>query len=846
MSSSDKWNCSRCTYENWPRALRCTLCGAGRAHPPAPLIEETEPRAVTPPPASAITQQHHQKQSVTYNGSNNATAVHGCTGSPSSNQNSSPDTPIPLSSLGSLSLSSPGPLGKWPCPKCTYLNWPKSARCVQCRGSRPGAALTKSGPPGSPATSSLPRSPSPPTRGSPEASTSNTITGATGLMHQQQQQPPQHNTLTTITSNATAITTTGTISTSTLSSPTNASNDLIGAGGDPGGGSGGSGQKWTCLMCTYANWPKSQRCVMCYTFRNANNNNNTNGITTPGSPQFGSSARASTPPVIIETSADSGEAGGSCENEEAELNNYLSTMRSSNRQQQLGKNNSISSADRLWLNACLGILEENFDPVLRYVESGKDIFRTLTNVDVQHLRALLLHHQQPGSLYIEPGLSLIYLCVKLQREDMLAHLLTALDNTGAVVPKRVPSEVCQETAADIRRHVAASFKQRKGTDFACYFVTDNVTFALPSEIEHLHPSVQKILFDELLDRDVQKELEEESPIINWSMECTQRLGSRLYALWNRSAGDCLLDSVLQATWGVFDRDNTLRRILADSLCDAAASLYPRWKEAEAWQANLNHYTLAEAQWQEDWAVLVSLASQPGAALEQLHIFTLAHVFRRPIIVYGVKCIKSFRGEDLGLARFEGIYLPLLWECPSFCWKSPIALGYTRGHFSALVPIEPPDMDVIARGGAHSTLHRQDDIIYLPLMSADRKLLPIHFLTEIEMGQEEELIREWLDFRVTESGLLVALQRLQPPMRRPSLVMQMLDEWLHLYRTLSVGKNATNARLNQLLSMAAERNERHNLSCPGGQGGLGGATQQQQNPQRQKQRISEDEQVSESE
>jgi len=44
-----------------------------------------------------------------------------------------------------------------------------------------------------------------------------------------------------------------------------------------------------------------------------------------------------------------------------------------------------------------------------------------------------------------------------------------------------------------------------------------------------------------------------------------RLGSRLYALWNRSAGDCLLDSAMQATWGVFDRDNTLRRALAESL-----------------------------------------------------------------------------------------------------------------------------------------------------------------------------------------------------------------------------------------------------------------------------------------
>lgn len=58
-------------------------------------------------------------------------------------------------------------------------------------------------------------------------------------------------------------------------------------------------------------------------------------------------------------------------------------------------------------------------------------------------------------------------------------------------------------------------------------------------------------------------------MINWSVEMTDVLGSRLYALWNRTAGDCLLDSVLQASWGVMDRDNTLRRALADSLGEAA-------------------------------------------------------------------------------------------------------------------------------------------------------------------------------------------------------------------------------------------------------------------------------------
>lgn len=71
------------------------------------------------------------------------------------------------------------------------------------------------------------------------------------------------------------------------------------------------------------------------------------------------------------------------------------------------------------------------------------------------------------------------------------------------------------------------------------------------------------------------------------------------------------------------------------------------------QAAMLNYSLEETQWEDDWTTLLSLASHPGSSLEQLHIFALAHILRRPIIVYGVKYVKSFRGEDIGYARFEG-------------------------------------------------------------------------------------------------------------------------------------------------------------------------------------------------
>lgn len=165
------------------------------------------------------------------------------------------------------------------------------------------------------------------------------------------------------------------------------------------------------------------------------------------------------------------------------------------------------------------------------------------------------------------------------------------------------------------------------------------------------------------------------------------------------------------------------------------------------QASMLHFTLEDSQWEEDWSTLLSLASQPGSSLEQLHIFALAHILRRPIIVYGVKYVKSFRGEDIGYARFEGertisiplpiyirklmssisllgVYLPLFWE-QNFCTKSPIALGYTRGHFSALVPMEPFSRIDGRRDDA-------EDVTYLPLMDCELKLLPIHFLAQSEV------------------------------------------------------------------------------------------------------------------
>ncbi|XP_077114574.1 ubiquitin thioesterase ZRANB1 isoform X1 [Ranitomeya variabilis] len=677
-----KWACEYCTYENWPSAIKCTMCRAQR-------------------PSGAIITEEPFKSSAP-----NVGTIERSGGSPLICPDSSARPRVKTSF--SMENSS-----KWSCHLCTYLNWPRAIRCTQCLSQRRTRSPTES----------------------PQSSGSG-LRSVPGPIDPCEEY--------------------------------NDRNKL-----------NIKGQHWTCSACTYENGAKAKKCVVC----DHPSPNNIDSIELADTDEAsslineqdrarwrsgcssGNGQRRSPPMSKRDSEMDFQRielAGAVGSKDELELD--LKKLKQIK--------NRMRKTDWLFLNACVGVVEGDLSAVEAYKTSGGDIARQLSADEVRLLN-------RPSAFDV--GYTLVHLSIRFQRQDMLAILLTEVSQHAA---KCIPAMVCPELTEQIRREIAASMHQRKG-DFACYFLTDLVTFTLPADIEDLPPSVQEKLFDEVLDRDVQKELEEESPIINWSLELGTRLDSRLYALWNRTAGDCLLDSVLQATWGIYDKDSVLRKALHDSLHDCSHWFYSRWKEWESWysQSFGLHFSLREEQWQEDWAFILSLASQPGASLEQTHIFVLAHILRRPIIVYGVKYYKSFRGETLGYTRFQGVYLPLLWE-QSFCWKSPIALGYTRGHFSALVAMENDGYD---NRGAGANLNTDDDVTvtFLPLVDSERKLLHIHFLSAQELGnedQQEKLLREWLDCCVTEGGVLVAMQKSSRRRNHP-LVTQMVEKWLDGYRQI---------------------------------------------------------------
>jgi len=73
-------------------------------------------------------------------------------------------------------------------------------------------------------------------------------------------------------------------------------------------------------------------------------------------------------------------------------------------------------------------------------------------------------------------------------------------------------------------------------------------------------------------------------------------------------------------------------------------------------------------------------------LFQIHILTLAHVLRRPIIVIAETMLKDADGVALAPIPFGGVYLPLEVP-PSHCHRTPLLLAYHSAHFSPLVTVD---------------------------------------------------------------------------------------------------------------------------------------------------------------
>ena len=162
-------------------------------------------------------------------------------------------------------------------------------------------------------------------------------------------------------------------------------------------------------------------------------------------------------------------------------------------------------------------------------------------------------------------------------------------------------------------------------------------------------------------------------------------------------------------------------------------------------------TFSEEEWEFEWSEVVRIATNKPRNemtadsirrqstlrfsyeyLEEIHIFALAHVTQRPIIVISDTTLKGTSGEDLAPIYFGGIYLPLEMN-PTACHKPPVVLAYDAAHFSALVAKEEKAQEQTAaparqpKGLRGRVAGKKREEPFIPLVGPDGSLLPIQFV-----------------------------------------------------------------------------------------------------------------------
>ncbi|XP_034553828.1 OTU domain-containing protein 7B isoform X3 [Notolabrus celidotus] len=224
--------------------------------------------------------------------------------------------------------------------------------------------------------------------------------------------------------------------------------------------------------------------------------------------------------------------------------------------------------------------------------------------------------------------------------------------------------------------------------------------------------------------------------LNWWTKVVSNCQS-LLPLATSGDGNCLLHAASLGMWGFHDRDLMLRKSLY-ALMDHGLereALKRRWRWQQTQQNKESGLVYTEEEWQKEWNELLKLASSEprihystngtnGAessdepvyeSLEEFHVFVLAHVLRRPIVVVADTMLRDSGGEAFAPIPFGGIYLPL--EVPAAkCHRSPLVLAYDQAHFSALVSMEQKDSS-------------KEQAVVIPLTDSEHKMLPLHFAVD---------------------------------------------------------------------------------------------------------------------
>ncbi|XP_033635994.1 uncharacterized protein LOC117296993 isoform X2 [Asterias rubens] len=310
-------------------------------------------------------------------------------------------------------------------------------------------------------------------------------------------------------------------------------------------------------------------------------------------------------------------------------------------------------------------------------------------------------------------------------------------------PLRLPNKVSDASpiiTSNLKLHIKEEIQQHRSNDVLPRFLLQmsTMTTLLPSHWEKYPVDMKLFLEKELFDP-VLKHVLESQDLLNWC-----RSVKTVHPLITPGDGNCLLHAVSLALWGIEDDDLILRTALYRLLKeDTDRRNYLRWQrerlrlDAAIPDSGLVYNT---TEWGSEWEMVKEIArpdQRPPEtqgllfeSLEQFHVFMLANMLRRPIIIIAEDMMRSNLGLSLQPQHLQGIYLPLNWD-PSVCYRYPILLGFYQNHFCPLLVTGTEDFE------------DDGNEFLFPIVHQDLTPMKVHFLEEGEEHQVQVLLEKYL-------------------------------------------------------------------------------------------------------
>jgi len=104
--------------------------------------------------------------------------------------------------------------------------------------------------------------------------------------------------------------------------------------------------KWKCTRCTYENWPRSSKCILCH-------------FPKPSSPPLS--------PLISTAVSEEGSSLSQYSVDITELQTKVQMLSTSDKIKQI--RNKMNETDWLFLNACVGVVDNEYSAVQTYIQA---------------------------------------------------------------------------------------------------------------------------------------------------------------------------------------------------------------------------------------------------------------------------------------------------------------------------------------------------------------------------------------------------------------------------------------------------------------------------------------------